>query len=225
MCQNAHHSPSVASNRRWIVFLLCTALWLVSCVVPAWAHKVMIFAWVEGDTVYTQSKFSGGKKAKNSTVVVYDKEGNQLLESKTDDLGEFSFKVPKKTDLKIVLKASMGHMAEWKIPAEEITVVAPVSKSRSTPEVGVEAATKETAPPIDTKTSKQPPAPTTVGLGRQEVKALIDESMDRKLRPILNMLVESLDRGPKVGEVIGGVGYIFGLVGVALYFATRKKRK
>lgn len=143
MCQNAHHSPSVASTRRWIVFLLCTALWLVSCVVPAWAHKVMIFAWVEGDTVYTQSKFSGGKKAKNSTVVVYDKEGNQLLESKTDDLGEFSFKVPKKTDLKIVLKASMGHMAEWKIPAEEITVVAPVSKSRSTPEVGVEVVQRD----------------------------------------------------------------------------------
>ena len=62
-------------------------------------------------------------------------------------------------------------------------------------------------------------------MSRQEVKALIDESMDRKLRPILNMLVESLDRGPKVGEVIGGVGYIFGLVGVALYFATRRKRK
>ncbi|MCK4486879.1 MAG: hypothetical protein KAU38_08975, partial [Desulfobacterales bacterium] len=124
MCQNTHHSPSVTSTMRWIVFLLCAALWLVCCVVPAWAHKVMIFAWVEGNTVYTQSKFSGGKKAKNSTVVVYDEEGNQLLEGKTDNQGEFSFKVPKKADLKIVLKASMGHMAEWKIPAEEITAVA-----------------------------------------------------------------------------------------------------
>lgn len=225
MCQDSHHSPSVASTMRWIVFLLCAALWLVCCVVPAWAHKVMIFAWVEGDTVYTQSKFSGGKKAKNSTVVVYDDKGNQLLEGKTDNQGEFSFKVSKKADLKIVLKASMGHMAEWKIPAEEITAVATVSESRSIPEVGVEVATKETAPAIDTKTSKERPAPTTVGLSRQEIKALIDESLDRKLRPILNMLANSLDRGPKVGEVIGGVGYIFGLVGVALYFATRKKGK
>jgi nickel transport protein len=39
------------------------------------------------------------------------------------------------------------------------------------------------------------------------------------------MLADSLDRGPTVSEVIGGIGYIFGLVGVALYFRTRGKRK
>jgi nickel transport protein len=39
------------------------------------------------------------------------------------------------------------------------------------------------------------------------------------------MLAESLDRGPTVSEVMGGIGYIFGLVGVALYFLNRGKRK
>lgn len=204
--------------------LLCTALWLALCGTPAWAHKVMIFAWVEGDTVYTQSKFSGGKRAKHSSVVVYDEEGNRLLEGKTDKQGEFSFKVPKKTSLKIVLKASMGHMAEWKISAEEITAVAPVSESRSTREVGTEVAAEQAAPAIDTKTSKELTAPTGVGLSRQEVKALIDESLDRKLAPILNMLADSLDRGPRVSEVLGGIGYIFGLVGVALYFSNRRRK-
>ena len=194
------------------------------CVVPAWAHKVTIFAWVEGDTVYTQSKFSGGKRAKNSTVVVYDKEGNQLLEGKTDEKGEFSFKVPKKTDLKIALKASMGHMAQWVIPAEEITTVGDVFQS-SVPEVGIKSAIEEAVPSIDTKTGVERPVPTAVGLSRQEVQALIDESLDRKLEPITNMLADSLDRGPRMSEVIGGLGYIFGLVGVALYFATRRKGK
>lgn len=184
----------------------------------------MIFGWIEGDTVYTESKFSGGKKAKNSTVVVYDKEGNQLLEGKTDEQGEFSFKVPKKTDLKIVLKASMGHMAEWIIPAEEIRTVGPISEKRSTPDVGLQVATKKESPLIETKTSSELPAPASVGLSRQEVKALIDESLDRKLAPILNMLVDSLDHGPRVSEVIGGIGYIFGLVGVALYFANRRRK-
>jgi len=206
MWQNPHSSSNVACSRRWMVYLLsAAAFWLVFSTMPAWAHKVMIFAWVEGDTVYTQSKFSGGKKAKNSTVLVYDEEGNQLLEGKTDEQGEFSFKVPKKTDLKVVLKASMGHMAEWKIPAEEIK--------------------GEAGPSTDAKTSRELPVPGNVSLSRQEVKALIDESLERKLAPILNMLADSLDRGPSVSEVIGGVGYIFGLVGVALYFATRRKRK
>ena len=225
MCRNRHRSPRGTRTRRCIIDLLLPALWLVLCVTPAWAHKVMIFGWVEGDTVYTESKFSGGKKAKNCTVVVYDKEGNQLLEGKTDEQGEFSFKVPKKTDLKIVLKASMGHMAEWVIPAEEITADGPISEERSTPDVGLQVATKEGSPSVETKTSGELPAPAAVGMSRQEVKALIDESLDRKLAPILNMLVDSLDRGPRVSEVIGGIGYIFGLVGVALYFANRRRKR
>ncbi len=223
MCQSPHSSPNVTCNRP-IIFIISAVLWLVFCAVPALAHKVTIFAWVEGDTVYTQSKFSGGKRAKNSTVVVYDKEGNQLLEGKTDDNGKFSFKIPKKTELKVVLKASMGHMAEWIIPAEEITTVGLVSKS-STREKGIKSTTEKAVPLIGTKTGGVPPVPTAVGLSRQEVKALIDESLDRKLTPITNMLANSLDRGPRMSEVIGGIGYIFGLVGVALYFATRRKGK
>lgn len=222
MCRNPHRSAGVACSR--IVYLLCAALWLVFSSVPALAHKVTIFAWVEGDTVHTQSKSSRGRRVKNSTVVVYDKEGNQLLEGKTDEQGEFSFKVPKKTDLRIALKASMGHMAEWTIPAEEITTVGDVFQSITTVG-GIKPSVGEAVPSIDTKTGGDRHVPTAVGLSRQEVKALIDESLDRKLTPITNMLADSLDRGPKVSEVIGGIGYIFGLVGVALYFANRRKGK
>ena len=222
MCQSPHRSPNVACNR--LIICISVVLWLVFFAAPALAHKVTIFAWVEGDTVYTQSKFSGGKRAKNSTVAVYDKEGNQLLEGQTDDNGEFSFKVPKKTDLKVVLKASMGHLAEWTIPAEDITTVGLVAKS-ITSEKAIKSTTEKTVPLTDTKTDVEQPVPTAVGLSRQEVKALIDESLDRKLAPITNMLTNSLDRGPRISEVIGGIGYIFGLVGVALYFANRRKGK
>jgi len=216
----------VVRGRPRFVCLLFAALWLVFSNVPALAHKVTIFAWVEGDTVHTQSKFSGGKKVKGAPVLVFDPEGNQLLEGKTDEKGEFSFKVQgKKTDLKVVLKASMGHMAEWKIPAEEITAVADVSRS-STAEVGVKAATEEAARlSTDVKASRELSVPTAVSLGRQELQDLIDESLDRKLAPIVNMLTDSLDRGPRVTEVIGGIGYIFGLVGMALYFANRRKKE
>jgi len=174
----------------------------------------MIFAWVDGDTVHTQSKLSGGKKAKGASVVVFDAEGNQLLEGKTDDNGEFSFKVPKKTGLTIVLNASMGHRAEWKIPAEEIK------------EVGaeVEASTKEA---VQFPSGLQPRTGTSgkvaVSLTKKEIEDLVDESLDRKLAPIVKMLAESLDHGPRMTEVIGGIGYIFGLVGVALYFARRPR--
>jgi nickel transport protein len=197
---------------------------LVFCVVPAFAHKVTIFAWVEGDTVHTQSKFSGGKRAQNSTVVVYDMDGNQLLEGQTDENGGFSFKVPKKTGLKVVLKASMGHLAEWTIPAEEITGVADASASVA-PEVSTDTDAPQAASLTDQQQPPPTPPPTAVGLSREEVQSLIDESLDRKLKPVLNMLADTVDSGPRLSEVIGGIGYIFGLVGVALYFSTRRKGK
>jgi hypothetical protein len=100
-------------------------LFLVICLLcfriePLDAHRVNLFAWIEGDTVYVESKFSGGKKVKAGKIIVTDPQGNELLKGTTDAQGEFSFKVPQKTDLKIVLLAGAGHRAEWIISAREI---------------------------------------------------------------------------------------------------------
>lgn len=202
-------------KRITFLYLFPLILLITFSAAPAFAHKVTIFAWVEGDTIYTQSKFSKGRKAKGALVTVFDMEGNRLLEGTTDKKGEFSFKIPKKTGLKIVLKASMGHMAEWKIPVEEIA--AAQASQNKTPEAGV----------ISDITS--PSNRTTISgytcFQREEIRRLIDESLDQKLGPIINMLANCQDRGPGISEIICGIGYIFGLVGVALYFANRKKKK
>ncbi|MEJ2731679.1 MAG: carboxypeptidase regulatory-like domain-containing protein [Deltaproteobacteria bacterium] len=84
------------------------------------AHGVYVFAWVVGNTVYVESKFSGGKKVNAGKIIVTDSGGNELLSGTTNDQGEFSFKVPKKTDLKIVLTAGVAHRAEWTVPRAEI---------------------------------------------------------------------------------------------------------
>ena len=223
MCQKPYLNRNVTRRKHAMVCFLFAILWFSLCAVPVSAHKVSIFAWVEGDTVHTQSKFSGGKRPKNSTVVVYDKEGNLLLEGKTDDNGEFSFKIPKKTDLKVALKASMGHLAEWTISADEITQVSDIAETKA-PSVGIEASTQEAAALVEDKASSVLPLHARVGLSREEVQTLIDESLDRKLAPVVNMLADAMDSSPKMSEVIGGIGYIFGLVGVALYVAARKKR-
>ena len=75
-----------------ILFVFVVLSFLV--VSTAIAHKVMIFAWVEGDTIYTESKFSGGKKVRKGDVMVYDLHGNRLLQGKTNEQGEFFFKIP-----------------------------------------------------------------------------------------------------------------------------------
>lgn len=208
---------------RFVVYFIITMMGLGFSVEHAFGHNVTIFAWVEGDTVFTQSKFSGGRKAQDSSVVVYDTEGNRLLEGKTDEKGEFTFKVPKKTGLKVVLKASMGHLAEWVIPAEEI-IAAGRERTSGSQETPTQSAAKE-APPRSSavKPGGIEPVPAPVYLQRQELQKMIDESLDRKIAPIANMLASLIDRGPGLTEIIGGIGYIFGLVGVAFYIASRKR--
>ena len=104
-------------------------LFLVGClfslpIKPVDAHGVNLFAWVEGDTVYVESKFSGGKKVKAGKIIVTDPRGTEIVKGITNEEGEFSFKVPKKTDLTIVLIAGAAHRAEWKISAAEFKMPA-----------------------------------------------------------------------------------------------------
>jgi nickel transport protein len=84
------------------------------------AHKVNIFAYVEGDTVYIKSCFSNGRKVEDGKVEVYDTHGNKLLEGRTDKDGQFKFKLPKRDDLKVILTDSMGHKASCTILKDEL---------------------------------------------------------------------------------------------------------
>ena len=186
------------------IILFLTIVVLTGSHVPALAHKVMIFAWVEGDTVFTESKFSGGKKAVNAPVVIFDKDGKKLLEGKTDNKGEFSFKIPKVSDLRIVLDAGMGHKAEWTVPESDIREAGAILEKNSA--VGSSGSIA-------------------VGVSKEEVRKIVEDSLDKKLRPILRMITESRNTKPSLTEIIGGIGYIFGLMGVALYFISKKKKR
>jgi nickel transport protein len=192
------------NTRFSFVILFLTAVILIGSHIPALAHKVMIFAWVEGDTVFTESKFSGGKKVMNAPVVVFDKNGKKLLEGKTDNKGEFSFKIPTVTDLKIVLNAAMGHKAQWTVPESEI---------------------RQASAFLEKKSAAEPSGPISVGLSKEEVRKIVEDSLDKKLRPIVRMIVESRNTKPSLTEIIGGIGYIFGIMGLALYFISKRKKR
>lgn len=102
----------------WIqgVFLL---LVICASTTPALAHRVLVFAYAEGDTVHTESKFVPKTPVRQGQVQVLEqKTGKVLLTGQTDDQGKFSFKLPpeaagQKMDLKIIIEASMGHRGEF----------------------------------------------------------------------------------------------------------------
>ena len=197
-------------------FFVSFILFLILPFSGASAHRAMIFAWVEGDMVHTESKFSGGKPVKGGTVLVYEaKSGDKVMEGATNDKGEFSFKAPRKVSLRIELIAGMGHKGEWTVSREEF-------------DVGEGAET----PTDDSRTAGAPRRPEAEepeqisSFNMQDLEEAVEKVLDRKLAPMMKLLAQShQQQGPNVRDVIGGIGYIFGLVGLGAYLHFRRKAR
>jgi nickel transport protein len=197
--------PAVISLSFFLLVLLSPAR-------PTLAHKVNIFAYTEGDTVFTESYFSDGKKCVNSQVTVFDEGGKRLLKGKTDKKGLFSFKTPAYTDLRLVLTAGMGHRAEYVVRKTGFSDFANPT-GRKAPDLphGDAAGQNQNngSPPADMK----------------ELQSLIEASLDRKLAPMKQIIARmEQDRGPAVVEIVGGIGYIFGIMGIIVLVKNRKNR-
>lgn len=213
---------------KWFLLSCCFALavFLEGLVNNADAHKVNVFAWVEGNMVHTQSKFGGGRKAQNAPIVVYDQHGTKLLEGKTDINGEYSFRAPGKMEMKVVLQAGMGHQGEWVIPATDFSDPDDAAdQTKIDPSRPSEIAVKQEKDDASGGTSEERKG--SPCLSREEIRQVIDEALDKRLKPISSAVhqLSNPDHAPSIAEIMGGIGYIFGLVGVASYVHTRRKQK
>ena len=199
----------------WKRIIVFTIGWIwASCLLsaPALAHNVYIFAWIEGDTIFTESKFKGGKRVKNGKIGVFDAQGKLLLNGQTNDQGEFAFKIPAKTEMKIVLQAGMGHRGEWTIAAEEFETSS--------------AETVQTPPPIESgPVNPSAPSQLPAGLTRKDLRIAVENALDKKLKPLFRMVAESRKQKTTLKDVLGGLGYIFGLMGVGAYYHFRRKNQ
>lgn len=176
---------------------------------PALAHRLNVFAYAEGERVFVEAQFRGATPARNSAVTVRDGTGTVLHEGLTDATGRYDFARPASGELSIEVNAGEGHRGTWKLAAENDTppplrVDAP---ARMEPEAAA-------APP------EVPPAPT---VSSAELEALMETVLERKLAPIRQMLIQRELREPGLRDVLGGLGWIAGLVGVAAWVASRRR--
>ena len=191
-------------SKRILLSLLAVTVILILKSSPAIAHKINIFAWAEGQTVFTESYFTGGKLIEGGLVEVFDPAGQKLLEGRTDQKGEFSFKLPQKTDLLLVLTASMGHKSDFTLKVENADEAAPAAEpAKITGEL----------------------SPDTVTVDMRQLRTVMEETLDLRLKPIYRSLADAKRReGPSLTNIIGGLGYIIGIMGLILYVRSRKKK-
>jgi nickel transport protein len=212
---------------RYLIFCLLFNVCCLFFVSFANAHKVSIYAYAEDGMVHSESYFVDGTKCKNSVLEVFDeKDGTKLLEGKTDEEGKFSFKIPKVTPLKLVLHASMGHQADFTLGKDEVREAMGVKQPPKSPSVKVPSKSEDSA---SMKIQKKETAEKSElkCISESEIEAIVESVVDRKLKPMERMLVKLQESSGKPGftEIIGGIGYIIGILGIVAYFKARRRIK
>ena len=202
-------------NVRPLSLLCLVAALMLLTAGAALAHRVNVFAWVEGDMVFVECKYPDGTKVHEGVIRVLDSAGKELLSGKTNDKGEFSFKVPKQDDLTIVLEAGMGHRGDWPLSRQDLAPAGEAPKPG--PAAAPQASPKNEAPsPAAAEFAAGPASPPPAGIDQA-----IEKALDKKLAPVMKILAEMHEQKVRLTDVLGGIGYIIGLVGVAAYFKRK----
>ncbi len=196
-----------------ISLLIAVVLMAVSA--DVFAHKVNMFAFVEGDQVFVEGYFSDGKRAQNSTVIVYDENGKELLQGETTHEGNFSFQVPAAKELLITLNAGMGHKTEYLLTKEELAGAFPgdtgatANTAETSQEAGAGAATRGSSGASRT------------GQGVAVNDLAIRRAVGQAILPLMRS-VSALEERSSFSDIIGGIGFIVGIGGLFFYFKARK---
>jgi nickel transport protein len=198
--------------------VLAAALLLLAAF-PSFAHRVNIYAWLEGDSVQARCSFNRGSPVRNGRITVYAAtDGRELLNGLTDDEGNFRFPVPeqaKENGLRIRINAGEGHENEWRMEAREFS-------ARETAATGAGGAAS--SPPGDGDLAAETGTPAARETASpQEVRRIVSEVMETSLAPLRRELAALVNPEPGPREIVGGLGWLVGLAGIALYFRSRRK--
>ena len=186
--------------------LLAIVLGLLS-IQPALAHKLKVFATVEGEAVTGYAFFIGGGRAQGAKWRAVEGDDMPLGEGRTDAEGRFSLVPPGPVaaDIRITVDTEEGHIASATLPVARFggTVA-------ETPDTTM---TTAAAPAGDTA-----PAPTS-----EETARLVEAAVQRQVEPLLER-IEAMDSRLRYTDMLSGLFLIAGLAGMALWALGRKDR-
>ena len=181
--------------------LLCAPSW-------AFAHGISLFAWAEGATIRGEAYFSGGGRARNAKIDVLDAGGRRIGETSTDAEGMFRFVATRRQEHRFVLATADGHRAECKVNAADL----PDSLAGA---AAVPSVLRRPVPATRPAAQTAPAAPTS------EFPA----ALRQEIRQAVRRELAEYEQRTRIRDVIGGIGYIFGLAGLAVLLRRRPAPK
>lgn len=177
-----------------------------------YAHKVKLFATAAGDVISGYAYFPGGGRITNMPIQVQTTDGHLLGTILTNTQGEFTYTVTQKSAHTFLLDTGDGHQASYTVKAEELSDNLPTPPNHS----------KLLTPKSIAATSPVPVNSTTVetAISPQELEKLLDKA----IRPLREQL-ETYQEKIYLHDILGGIGYIFGIMGLIFYWGTHQKNR
>ena len=171
---------------------------------PAEAHKLKVFAAVEGDHVGGYGFFIGGGRAQGTEWLAKAADGTVLAEGRTHDDGTFGFDLaaPPASNITIILNTEEGHIARTVLAA-----------SRFTEGVGETAVTE---PSGTVAAAAAPAAGAAPAASSSETADLVAAAVQRQVEPLLER-IEEMDSRMRFSDIVSGIFLIIGLAGIGLW--------
>lgn len=174
---------------------------------PVAAHQLKVFAAAEGAHIQGRVQYAGGWPAEGAVVTVRAPDGRVLESLTADRMGRFAFEATERVDHGFSAGTGDGHGAAWTVSAAELPAALPAPGVEAGASSGGGLAVASAAP-------VQPAA--------ADLEAMIERAVARQVRPLREELQSAQERA-RIADVLGGIGYIFGVAGITLWWRARRR--
>lgn len=194
----------------------------------ALAHRLNLFAYAEDGTIVGSAYFSGGGAPAGADVTVYGPDGAVLGQTTTDRDGAFAFDVAVRTDHRIAVETADGHAAEFVVAAAELPASLPLGEGAALASAGADDAASQqaAAAPAQGATAQGATAQgaaADAAIDDAALEAMIARAVQQQVRPLRQQLA-AYGEEIRLRDILGGIGYILGIFGLAAYAMALRRR-
>ncbi|MBZ4682185.1 hypothetical protein [Thermodesulfobacterium sp.] len=184
------------------------------------AHKVNLFVFREGEKISGEGYFANGAPCMKCAIEVYTLKGKKIAQTTTDEKGRFEVRIKEKEPLLVRLIAGEGHLAEEKLEGSIEVASNDKTKENITKKERVDLQNKKDVESMKITNSKN------VEIDREMLKVVVKEVISEELVSFKGNFLElkkDLNR-VRFQDIIGGIGYIIGILGLLAMLKARKEK-
>jgi nickel transport protein len=169
------------------------------------AHSLHLFANLQQNHLEGRAYYADQSPASYEQVFLYDKNDKLLQKTLTTQEGTFRFSIDKVQTFKVVIQAEEGHRAETQITIVEKPKINPLEQQLQQALDG-KFQYEHRSPDCKTETLEK------------NIVSILQQEMQ-----ILKEQLNHYENKIRWHDILGGLGYIFGLAGFFMYITTRRR--